>query len=301
MRASLILVIILIISFSICFFSSCEKKITDHQDGEVISSTTFSQTSNAGVCDYDLAESSLISTGWTKRFEENFSSSLGQWNIWTGGAFNNELQYYQAPNLVISDGILNIQAKRENATGVTTPFDATPKTFQFTSGRIESKIHFSSSPTTPKVRMIARIKLPTGYGMWPAFWSYGDPWPTQGEIDIMEARGNEPFKYQTAYWYGHRAGVNIASGTEGSVTSEVSLTDCWHVYEMIWTKNSIVYLLDGQVVVTKTGGWIPNFYKKSERITLNLAVGGGFFDNPDPSTIQTGTMQVDWVKVFTSN
>jgi len=55
------------------------------------------------------------------------------------------------------------------------------------------------------------------------------------------------------------------------------------------------------VVVTKTGGWIPNFYRKSERVTLNLAVGGGFFGNPDPSTIQTGTMQVDWVKVFTSN
>jgi len=151
------------------------------------------------------------------------------------------------------------------------------------------------------VRMIARIKLPTGYGMWPAFWSYGDPWPTQGEIDIMEARGNEPFKYQTAYWYGRRSGINIASGTEGFVTSESSLTDCWHVYEVIWQKNSLTYLLDGQVVVTKTGGWISDFYRKSERLTLNLAVGGGFFGNPPASSIVTGTMQIDWVKVFTSN
>ena len=151
--------------------------------------------------------------------------------------------------------------------------------------------------------MIARLKLPTGYGMWPAFWSYGDPWPTHGEIDIMEARGNEPYKYSTAYWFGRRSGVNSASGTEGSVTSDVSLTDCWHVYEVIWQKNSLTYSLDGKLAVTKTGGWISDFYKKTERITLNLAIGGLFFGNPPPSasSIVTGTMQVDWVKVFTSN
>ena len=269
-------------------------------DLDEASVTASIDAATIGVCDYDLDESTLTSTGWTKRFDEGFSTNFNQWKIWTGGAFNNELQYYQSPNLVLSGGILSIQAKRETVTGATTPFDATPKTFEFTSGRIESNTSFSASTATPKVRMIARIKLPTGYGMWPAFWSYGDPWPTQGEIDIMEARGNEPFQYQTAYWYGRRSGVNIASNTEGYVTSETSLTDCWHVYEVIWTKSSLTYLLDGQVVVTKTGGWISDFYRKSERVTLNLAVGGGFFGNPDPSTIQTGTMQIDWVKVFTA-
>jgi beta-glucanase (GH16 family) len=285
----------------VCYLFSCQKKISEQPKQEVSGTATTSPTASFGDCNYDLSESSLTSTGWTKKFDDNFSSGLGQWNIWTGGAFNNELQYYQLPNLVIADGILSIEAKRESATGVTTPFDATPKNFQFTSGRIESKLHFSASQGTPKVRMIARIKLPAGYGMWPAFWSYGDPWPTHGEIDILEARGHEPFVYHTAYWYGRRAGVNIAHDTEGTVTSVASLTDCWHVYEVIWTKNSLTYLLDGQVVDVKNNGWIPNFYRKSERITLNLAVGGAFFGNPDPSTIQTGTMQVDWVKVFTSN
>ncbi|HEX5654105.1 MAG TPA: glycoside hydrolase family 16 protein [Chitinophagaceae bacterium] len=255
---------------------------------------------NAGICDYDLNEQSLLAAGWTKRFEEGFSGSFNFWTVWTGGAFNNELQYYQSPNLVLNDGILHIEAKRENISGVTNPFDPTPKSFQFTSGRIESNTLFSASTATPKIRMMARIKLPTGYGMWPAFWSYGDPWPTHGEIDIMEARGHEPFNYQTAYWYGRRSGINIASNTEGFVVSETSLTDCWHVYEVIWTKNSLTYLLDGQVVVTRSGGYIPNFYRKSQRVTLNLAVGGAFFGNPDPASIQTGTMQVDWVKVFAS-
>lgn len=257
-------------------------------------------TTPVGVCDYDINESALITAGWVKRFEENFTTNLNQWAIWTGGAYNNELQHYQASNLVINNGILWIEAKRENVVGATLPTNSTPKSFEFTSGRIESKTSFSASNTTPKVRMIARIKLPAGYGMWPAFWSYGDPWPTQGEIDIMEARGNEPYSYSTAYWYGRRSGVNIASGTEGSVSSSVSLTDCFHVYEVIWEKNSLTYLFDGQVVETKTGGWIPNFYRKTERITLNLAVGGNFFGNPEPSAIQTGTMLIDWVKVFTS-
>jgi beta-glucanase (GH16 family) len=253
------------------------------------------------VCDYDITESALTSTGWTKRFDESFNSTLNQWNIWTGGAYNNELQYYQSQNLVIQNGVLSINATRQNITGATLPTDPTPKNFEFTSGRIESKTNFSASNTTPKVRMMARIKLPTGYGMWPAFWSYGDPWPTQGEIDIMEARGNEPYKYQTAYWYGRRAGINTTSGTEGFITSTISLADCWHVYEVIWTKDVLTYLLDGQTVVTRTGGNIPNFYRKTERLTLNLAVGGGFFGNPPSSSIVTGTMQIDWVKVFTSN
>jgi len=301
MKQNIYLPGLLSLFFLFVLISACKKDIKVQDINSEIPTASSPAIAAIGACDYDLDESTLTSTGWTKRFDENFSTNFNQWNIWTGGAFNNELQHYQAPNLVLSGGILSIEAKRENVTGATTPFDPTPKSFQFTSGRIESKTHFSSSSSTPKVRMISRIKTPTGYGMWPAFWSFGDPWPTQGEIDILEARGNEPFKYQTAYWYGRRAGVNIASNTEGFVNSDVSLADCWHVYEAIWTKNSITWIFDGQVVVTKTGGWIPNFYRKSERIALNLAVGGGFFGNPDPSTIQTGTMQVDWVKVFTSN
>lgn len=280
----------------------CNKEVKPTgSPAEVASSAASAVTTEVtGICNYEFNETTLTSAGWTKRFDENFSTNLNQWNIWTGGAYNNELQYYQAPNLQISNGILSIVAKRETVTGNTLPGDPTQKTFEFTSGRIEGKTPFSASSTTPKVRMIARIKLPTGYGMWPAFWSYGDPWPTQGEIDILEARGNEPFKYQTAYWYGRRAGVNTASSTEGYVTSSVSLTDCWHVYEVIWEKNTLTYIFDGQVVVIKSGGSIPNFFRKQQRVTLNLAVGGGFVGNPSPNMIETGTLQVDWVKVFTS-
>ena len=297
---------VFIVTCLLSLLGSCKKNMTPGKENTPEGTSTeksmpvYTTTSGAGVCDYDLNESSLTAAGWSKVFEDNFSTDLSKWNIWTGGAYNNELQHYQSSNLQVLNGVLSIIAKRETVTGKTLPSDPTPKTFEFTSGRIESKTNFSASLASPQVRMTARMKLPTGYGMWPAFWSYGDPWPTQGEIDIMEARGNEPFKYQTAYWYGRRSGINLASNTEGFITSSVSLTDCWHVYEVIWSKNSLIFYLDGQIVDSKTGGYIPNFFRKSERLTLNLAVGGGFFGNPDPSTIQTGSVMVDWVKVFTS-
>jgi beta-glucanase (GH16 family) len=251
-----------------------------------------------GVCDYDINENAF--TGWTKTFEDLFSTNLDldSWNVWYGGAFNNELQLYQAPNLSVTNGNLVINARRETVSGPTTPFDPTPKTFNYTSGRIESTRNFSPSASSPSVRMMARIKLPSGYGMWPAFWSYGDPWPTQGEIDILEARGQEDRKYQTNYFYGRTANRNLVRGAEGFVTADTSLQSCYHVYEMVWSQNELKFYFDGVLVKTNSGGYVPSLFGKTERITLNLAVGGLFFSNFNPALIQTGTMYVDWVKVF---
>jgi hypothetical protein len=71
-------------------------------------------------------------------------------------------------------------------------------------------------------------------------------------------------------------------------------------YEVIWTKSSLTFHFDGQVVGIKSGGYIPSFYRKQQRVTLNLAVGGLFFPGLDPDAIQPGAFQADWVKVFTS-
>ncbi|HEX6169815.1 MAG TPA: glycoside hydrolase family 16 protein [Chitinophagaceae bacterium] len=253
-----------------------------------------------GVCDYDINETAILGAGWGKTFDESFSTNLNNWNTWYGGAFNNELQLYQASNLAVANGNLVISARKETVAGPTTPFDATPKTFNYTSGRIESKTNFSASSSSPIVRMMARIKLPAGYGMWPAFWSYGDPWPTQGEIDILEARGQEDMKYQTNYFYGRNANRNLVRGAEGYVTTDVSLQTCYHVYEMIWSQNELKFYFDGVLVKTNSGSYVPSLFGKTERITLNLAVGGLFFSNLNPALIQTGTMYVDWVKVFTT-
>ena len=253
-----------------------------------------------GVCDYDINEAAIIGAGWTRTFEDLFSTNLNSWNTWNGGAFNNELQLYQGSNLSVTSGNLVIAARQETVSGPTTPFDPTPKTFNYTSGRIESKTNFSASASSPSVRMMARIKLPSGYGMWPAFWSYGDPWPTQGEIDILEARGQEDFKYQTNYFYGRAANRNLVRNAEGFVTTDVSLQSCYHVYEVVWSQNELRFYFDGILVKTNSGSYVSSLFGKTERITLNLAVGGLFFSNFNPALIQTGTMYVDWVKVFTT-
>lgn len=259
-------------------------------------------TSSPTVCDYIFDETALVNKGWTKAFEDDFTTNndLSNWVVWTGGAYNNELQYYQGANLQVTGGNLVITAKKETIKGPTTPSDATPKTFNYTSGRIECRTGVSANATTPKVRMVARIKLAAGYGMWPAFWSYGDPWPTQGEIDFVEARGQEPTKYQTNYFYGKTANRNLVRGQEGYITADKDLTTCYHVYEMEWGQNTLTSYLDGKVVETKSGGYIPNLFGKTERITLNLAVGGDFFTNFNPALIAPGSMSVDYVKVFTS-
>jgi len=262
--------------------------------------TTPTTVAVHGVCDYIFDESALTSNGWTKVFEDNFDTDLSKWNIWTGGAYNNELQYYQSNNVQISGSNLVISARKERVTGATTPFDPTQKTFDYTSGRIECRTNISASASTPKVRMVSRIKLPAGYGMWPGYWSYGDPWPTQGEIDCLEARGQEPSKYQTNYFYGRTANRNLVRNAEGYINTDVDLTACYHVYEMVWTQNNLFSYFDGVLAETKSGGYIPSLFGKSERITLNLAVGGNFFTNLNPSQIQPSTMYVDYVKVFAS-
>ena len=254
----------------------------------------------AAICDYQFDEAAVTASGYTKIFEDNFDGELSKWNIWTGGAYNNELQYYQAANLQVANGNLVITAKRETVTGATTPSDPTLKTFNYTSGRVECKTNISASTATPKVRIVARIKLSSGYGMWPAYWSYGDPWPTQGEIDYLESRGQEPSKYQTNYFYGKTANRNLVKNQVGYIKSDVSLTACYHVYEMIWSQNNLISLLDGKIVETKSGSYIPDLFGKTERVTLNLAVGGNFFSNFDAAQVSPGTMYVDFVKVFTS-
>ena len=295
------------ILFIVFLLHSCIKKTeaTSEQPDAAIalslqnaSSTSVSAT---GVCDYVLNEASILAAGYTKVFEDDFTADLDKWNIWMGGAFNNELQYYQAANLQLANGNLVITAKKETVTGRTSPFDSKSKTFNYTSGRVECKSNISASAITPKVRIVARIKLPSGNGMWSAFWSYGDPWPTQGEIDYLEARGQEAFKYETNYFYGKARNRNLVKNQVGFITSSVSLEDCYHVYEMIWSQGSLTSLLDGNVVETKTGSYIPNLFGKVERIVLNLSVGGNFFTNLNPAQIVTGSMYVDYVKVFIGN
>ena len=304
MRFPLYYLSLLLLIGSAC--TSCKKTVTpsspvpDPNPPETLKLAKPIQA--VALCDYNLDETALTAAGWAKTFDDDFTAGLDKWNVWRGGAFNNELQYYQPGNVQIANGALVITAHKETVTGRTHPWDETQKTFSFTSGRLESKTNVSANATTRKVRMAARIKIAKGYGMWPAFWSYGDPWPTQGEIDILEARGQEPNKYQTNYFYGRQEGRNLVRGATGYITASEDLSACYHVYELVWEQNSLTSYLDGKQIEVKTaGGYIDDMFGTTQRITLNLAVGGAFFTALDASKIEPGTMYVDWVKVFTAN
>jgi len=269
----------------------------------------LANVSVTAVCNYVFSEPPTTS-GWTKIFDEQFTYSninnQNNWNIWYGGAYNSELQLYQGANITIQNGNLLIAAKKQTVSGPTLPGSTTKKTFNYTSGRIESKVLYSANSTNPKIRMVARIKLPSGYGMWPAFWAYGDPWPTQGEIDILEAKGQEPSTYYTNYFYGTAANTNLVKGATSTINSSVSLQSCFHVYEVIWEASKLSFYLDGVLVDTKSssttgGNYVSSLFGKSEKIVLNLAVGGNFFSRLITKNIVPGTMEVDWVQVYRSN
>jgi beta-glucanase (GH16 family) len=289
-------------AFCLLVFSStgCKKTISDQ------SNDVNPPPNNVG---FTFSEQDLINQGFVKVFEDNFSSlDENNWQVWNGGAYNKELQLYQHQNMTIEDGSLVITSKRESANGKVLPESNETKNFDFTSGRLDSKFTFSANNSTPKARFVARIKSAAGIGMWPAFWTNGDQWPTKGEIDIMEGLG-DPFSYQTDYFYGTQPGefLNVDSLTVKTITSQTNLSTQFHIYEVIWEKNKLTFLLDGVVVDTKTtdgdgGEYIPAFFGKEHRVTLNLAVGGEMFgDGLDPNTIEPGTMYVDWVKIYTAN
>jgi beta-glucanase (GH16 family) len=285
--------------FLIALLISCKKESEDSPDVIITPyENTGTNYQGSTVCDYNFNESSLLSSGWTKSFEDNFDSDLSKWNIWTAGGYNSELQHYQAPNLQLSGGILAIVVKKENVTGASNPFDKTQKSFKYTSGRIESKTTFTADATTPKVRIIARIKLPKGFGMNSAFLSYGPNLPTGGQIDVLTAYGQDPTRYTTNYYYGTKPLQNIVQGAFGYVTTDTDLTNCYHVYEVEWTKDALVYYLDGKVIERKTAGaHVPDLFGKKQNLSLYVAVNTDFLTR---AQIQTGTMYVDYVKVFTA-
>ncbi|WP_316931158.1 glycoside hydrolase family 16 protein [Nonlabens marinus] len=205
---------------------------------------------------------------------------------------NNELQSYtdRPRNVVVEDGMLKITAYQENFenSGYTSARILTEGKFQKKYGRFE-----------------ARMKLPWGQGIWPAFWMLGDDqngtlvWPQLGEIDIMEYRGQNPtVALGSVHGPGYSGGEAVSKSY--SLINDRFDTD-FHIFGIEWGPDYINYYIDdvlyNQITPADVNGeWVFNnneFY-----MLINLAVGGSFVGAPNQNTVFPQTLLVDYVRVY---
>jgi beta-glucanase (GH16 family) len=215
-----------------------------------------------------------------------------------GGWGNNELEYYttRRENAFQQDGNLVIKVLQEKYTG---PDDATRN---YTSARLKTLGKFSQTYG----RFEARIKIPRGQGIWPAFWMLGNDiakpgWPTCGEIDIMENIGKEPaLVHGTIHGPGYSGEHGI--GAPYALPSGQAFADDFHVYAVEWEPNTIRFYVDDHLYTTRTPADLPKgakwVYDHPFFLLLNVAVGGGWPGNPDSTSVFPQTMLVDYVRVY---
>jgi len=214
-----------------------------------------------------------------------------------GGWGNNELQTYtdRRENAAIRGGMLVIRAVRETFAGS----DGIRR--DYTSARLKTLGRVSRSYG----RFEARIRVPRGQGIWPAFWMLGDDidavgWPTCGEIDIMENIGREPLVVHGTL---HGPGYSGAQGIGGSFPSPNGrpFADDFHVFSIEWEPQVIRWAVDGTVYQTRTASDLPGgarwVYDHPFFMLLNVAVGGNWPGSPDSTTSFPQEMLVDWVRV----
>lgn len=238
---------------------------------------------------------------WSDEFDVDGSVNPAKWSydIGTGaeiglpGWGNQELQFYtnRPENIKVEGGMLHITARRESFQGS-----------HFTSAKIHTRGKFE----TKYGRFEARILLPFGQGIWPAFWLLGDDsdgtviWPQIGEIDIMEYRGQEPtIIHGSIHGPGYSAGRAI---TKAYQLPSGRFDTRFHVFAIEWGPDFIEFYVDDVMynVITRAdvgnNQWVFNdntFY-----IILNVAVGGTFVGSPNDGTPFPQTMLVDYVRVY---
>ena len=246
---------------------------------KVIDNTIFFKTKTSGehfitlgnAPTFDLDNEKLI-------YNENFDSADSLYNNWNynignnSGWGNNEKEYYtdSSANSYIKDGALNITALKESYSG-----------FDYTSARLVSKENFLYG------KFEISAKLPKGDGVWPAIWmlpstnTYG-PWPSSGEIDIMESIGREP-----NYIRGSLQMDTYNFKQNNQKTNSIIVNNIYsdyHNYELLWTPNEIQILADNYVYLTynrnlydtENTSWQSWPFNEPFNLLLNIAVGGTY-------------------------
>jgi beta-glucanase (GH16 family) len=260
-----------------------------------------------------IEAASMWSLRWSDEFDGTGTNvdtngvNLDKWAYQNGtgaeygvdGWGNNEKQYYQKENIEVQDGKLVIEAKQQAVSGKT-----------YTSGKLWT------SPTFNKKygKFEARMKLPAGEGLWPAFWMmpkdqvYGG-WAASGELDIMEARGRLPGVVDGTIHYGKGWPNNKAAGDHYTFPEGQDFTS-FHTYSVEWEPGEIRWYVDGNLYQTQNN-WFsqgvgepdkyayPAPFDQEFYMILNLAVGGNYDGGREPSAADfPAIMEVDYVRVY---
>lgn len=238
---------------------------------------------------------------WSDEFDETaINTNNWSYQVEPAGRFNNEWQAYtnSSDNAYIENGNMVIEAKY-NGNGLAKG--------NFTSARMitQGKKNFKYG------KVQARIKVPYGQGIWPAFWMLGSNikennpngtvnWPYCGEIDIMEKVGGgikEKELHGTIHFW--EDSKNKWTYIGGKTTTTNNLADDFHVYEVEWDAEKIIWKLDGieyhrqNITSSDYDEFRNEFY-----ILLNVAVGGDWPGAPNSTTTFPQKMLIDWVRVY---
>ncbi len=238
--------------------------------------------------------------GWVLTWSDEFNGPDGsavdstKWVYDTGGGGwgNNELETYTSgtANAVIQGGNLVITAASTGGSS-------------YTSARLKTLGKFSQQYG----RFEARIQIPEGQGLWPAFWMMGADintvnWPSCGEIDVMENIGKEP-----SINHGSLHMPATGGTTDDQLTGMYTLSggaklgDAFHTYAVEWTSSTISFYVDDMLYETQTQQGATGRtweFNKPFFILLNVAVGGTWPGSPDSTTTFPQTMKVDWVRAY---
>jgi beta-glucanase (GH16 family) len=223
-----------------------------------------------------------------------------KWTYDVGGRGwgNNELETYtnRTQNARLQDGTLLVQALKETFAGP----DGIAR--HYTSARVKTQGLFRQTYG----RFEARIKIPYGQGLWPAFWMLGDNigqlgWPDCGEIDIMENIGREPsIIHGTIHGPGYSGGSAISASY--ALPADQRFAADFHAFAVEWEPNVIRFYVDGTLYKTTARAGLPSsatwVFDHPFFLILNVAVGGNWPGSPDSSTVFPQTMQVDYVRVY---
>ena len=222
---------------------------------------------------------------WKDEFD-NGNIDPTKWDVLTRkNNSNNELQHYLPDQVAIVDGKLRITSTDE-------PFDGKP----YRSARLESKVAQAYG------RFEIRAKIPTTKGIWPAIWLLPRfvPWPTGGEVDIMEHAGSQPTVVSSAYhWQNQQGNHQYVFDTHTALDGgqPIIWPDGYHDYVVEWEPNEIRFYVDGVNHYTVTNAMAP-ISSTPMHVILNTAVGGNFDGNPDGTTVFPQLFDIEYVRVY---